>query len=269
MNERDLELHLAAAEHIALKAGSMLLAHEGQVTAEEKHENDYVTDADKASEHMIVGYLGSLFPDEGFHGEEGGDISRKFPRWVIDPIDGTMNYMRGIPDYTISIGFEEEYGKPLLGVVYNVRQGELFSGLEGKGAWLNGRPISVSAIAHTHKALIISEAPHRRKEWCPAYYKLFQKVYKECSDFRCLGSIALEICYIAAGRVDAVFEYNLGYWDICAGLAILKAAGGTYDSIDPEKTVADEPCDFIATNGHLQEWLRRLVRATGDIRKES
>lgn len=261
-----LELRLHAAEALARKAGSLLLQHEASFLVEEKAKNDFVTDADKASEALISSTLEALFPSDGFHGEESGDRSKAFPRWVVDPIDGTADFIRGIPDYTVSIAFEESYGNPVLGVVYNPRQDELYSGLAGKGAFLNGRSIRVSDVTNPSEAVMIAETPFRKKEWAKRYFTLFEDIYQEISDIRCLGSIALELCYIASGRADAVFEYNLGYWDVAAGCAILKAAGGEYSTIDPGKVIADEPVDFIATNGSLQAWLEGKVRPFGDIR---
>lgn len=268
MTESSLFLRQAAAEHIARQAGSMLLEKERQkhLLISEKHDNDYVTEADTASEAMIIVYLSGLFPGEGFHGEEGGDQGSAFPRWIIDPIDGTMNYMRSLPNYTISIGWEEEPGKPLIGIVYNVRQDEMFSGCVGYGATCNHRPIHVSDIADPRKALLVCETPHRKKEWASSYWKLFGSLFNQCSDIRTFGSIALELCYIASGRLEAVFEYSLGYWDIAAGTAILRAAGGLMEPIEQDRLLSEEPCDIIASNALLHSWIADQVRAFGTIR---
>ncbi len=268
MNPSMLTLRLAAAEHIARCAGAMLLERERKrdFSIAEKQENDYVTEADVLCERMIAEYLSCLFPGDGFHGEESGDSGSAGPRGIVDPIDGTMNFMRGIPNYTISIAWETEPGDPLLGVVYLVRQEEMFSGCQGMGATCNGIPINVSSIEDPGNALLVCETPHRRKQWADRYWELFSSLFMQCSDIRTFGSIALELCYIACGRLDAVFEYSLGYWDIAAGAAILQAAGGRIEPIDRNRRLGDEPCDFIASNGLLHDWIAPQVREFGTIR---
>lgn len=270
MEKRELRIRRDAAEHIAYEVGFMLLKKDfnRDFKIEEKHKNDYVTEADKESERMIINYLSFLFPEDGFHCEESGNSKNAFPRWIIDPIDGTMNFMRGMPNYTISIAFEETAGNPLIGIVYNVRQKELFSAIKGEGSFLNGEHIEASNVQDNNKAIIIVKAPHRRKEWSHKYCDLFGKIFKQSSDLRCLGSVALEICYIAAGRVDGIFEYNLGYWDIAASICILKEAGGMIEAIIENDNVSKEPCDIIASNVYLFQWLSKLVRDYGTIRDE-
>lgn len=270
MNVPALLLRQAAAEHIAREAGRMLLEKERKdnLRVTLKHANDYVTEADIQCEDMIISYLSKLFPNEGFHGEESGDHGDTFPRWVIDPIDGTMNFMRSLPNYTISIGWEEQAGHPLLGVVYAVRQDEMFSGCVGLGATCNHMPIHVSTIDDSGNALLVCETPHRQKQWAPRYWELFGSLFSQCSDIRTFGSIALELCYIASGRLDAVFEYSLGYWDIAAGAAILKAAGGVIEPIERQMRLDTEPCDIVASNGLLHTWLSNRVRTFGSIRSE-
>ncbi len=268
MNTTMLEYRRVAAEHIARVVGRMLLEKErkNDLSVSLKHANDYVTEADTASETMIIDYLSKLFPWEGFHCEESGDSLSGCPRWIIDPIDGTMNFMRSMPNYTISIAWEAEAGNPLVGVVYNVRQDEMFSGCVGIGATLNGKPIEVSSIEESSRALLVCETPHRQKQWAAKYWNLFESLFQQCSDIRTLGSIALELCYIACGRLDAVFEYNLGYWDVAAGVAILRAAGGVFETIDQDKKICFEPCDMVASNGLLHQWLAPQVREFGTIR---
>jgi myo-inositol-1(or 4)-monophosphatase len=262
------ERRKVAAESIARSVGQMLLDREAHkdLKIEEKSVNDFVTEADTTAEQMIIEYLSAQFPDDGFLGEEQGERGSDAPRWVIDPIDGTVNYIRGMPNYTISIGWEEEPGNPIVGVVYNVRQDEMFSAVVGSGAYCNGKPISVSAIDDPARAIIICEAPHRKKQWAGRYWQLFSQIFQGCSDLRTFGSIALELCYMASGRLDMIFQYDLGYWDIAAGAAILKEAGGIIEPIEPQKNLSVMPCDIIATNGLLHPWISQQVRDFGSIR---
>ncbi len=257
-----------AAEYIAREVGKMLVSMERieSLTIEEKQKNDYVTEADTAAERMIIDYLSSRFPNDGFLGEECGREDSTMPRWIIDPIDGTMNFIRKIPNFTVSIGWEEEAGNPVVGVVYNVRQDEMFSASAGDGAFCNGERISVSRVSDPAKALMICETPHRKKQWAPRYWQLFTRLFSQVSDIRTFGSIALELCYLASGRMDAVFQYHLGYWDIAAASAILREAGGAIEPIDPLANLSTMPCDIIASNGLLHQWISDEVRGFGTIR---
>ncbi len=266
MNE--IQKRYEVALNLAKQAGIMLLEIEnnGRIEISQKADNDYVTQADTLVEKFLKDSLKNSFPSDFFLGEEEGQEAEGFPRWVIDPIDGTMNFMRGLPNYTISIGWEEEMGNPILGVVYNVRQGELFSGIVGEGAFLNGQPIHVSTVDTPKKALLICEAPFKQHENVASYFTLFQQLFLECTDLRCYGSVALELCYIASGRIDSIFEYSLGYWDIAAGTAILRAAGGVLETIDRTRNLSTYPVDIIGSNGHLQTWISTKVRGFGSIR---
>lgn len=254
-----IETHLSAAVTAIRKAGSLIMERErqGSYHVMAKDTNDYVTDTDKESERLIIDTLRSFFPTDSFFGEEeGAEKVSSSGRWVIDPIDGTVNFFRGIPNYTISIAWEKEPYQPLVGVIFNPRQNELYAAVKGKGATLNGEPIRVSSISDPKKAIVVTVPPHRRHEMSDAYFRKERAIFDSVCDLRSLGSCALELCYIAAGRMDCYYERALGYYDYAAGKVILEEAGGKLEVLEQ---VSDYQIDFIASNGLLHPWLRNVV----------
>jgi len=258
MNE-ELNDRLEIAIKAAKEAGLMVMDADinGKKTFKEKKLNDFVTDFDFKSEKLIIDIIKENFPEDSIFGEESGNIKGERGRWIIDPIDGTVNFFRGIPNYTISIAFEREQFKPLLGVVYNPRQNELFYAMKGIGAFCNGKRISVSKIKDPKKAISVLVPPHRRKEKSDQYFSIMRKIFDEISDIRSFGSAALECCYIACGRLDCYFEFALGYYDFAAGMIILQEAGGEIKSINGDLT--DNYCDIVATNTALTPWLLNIT----------
>jgi len=253
---------LSAAVVIAKQVGEMLLEATLQTESiSEKAPNDIVTTYDTAAENMIVGYLRECFPQDGFWGEESGesDAQEGSGRWIIDPIDGTVNFTRSIPDYTISIAYEETLGKPLVGVVFNPRQHELFTAVSGEGAFLNGQPIKVSSVDDPSVAMSLISPPHRKHWLAPQYFRMLQEIFVQTRDIRDLGSAALHLCYLACARADGFFEYGLHYYDIAAGMVILQEAGGVYETFVPSEHIPQSG-DIIASNGKLQTWYANQIR---------
>lgn len=259
MDKAILRQHLDVAIAAARAAGSQAIAAEMSkhfhVTT--KHINDFVTDADKENEKLIIGMIRKAFPDESFFGEESGESDAPGRgRWVIDPIDGTTNFFRGVPDFVISIAWEIEKYHPLVGVVYVPSQNELFYAAEGMGAFCNGVPIHVSTISDPKFALMVCVPPHRHHECADAYFAAERRLFNGCSDIRSFGSAALECAYIAAGRLDGYYELLLGWYDIAAGCAILREAGG---KLDCAGGFSDTRCDVVASNGLIHDWIHRQV----------
>jgi myo-inositol-1(or 4)-monophosphatase len=184
---------------------------------------DFVSEADRACEELIVAALTRHFPEDGFLGEEGGLRSGGNLIWVVDPIDGTDNFLRGIPFWCVSIGLVAEH-QALLGYIYNPVTEELFSAVRGGGAFLNGEAIRVSDTADIERARICVGFSYRRPVAPHA------RVVKSLLDAHCeysrLGSGALGVAYTAAGRFDAYWEHHINAWDVAAGLAIVTEAGG-------------------------------------------
>lgn len=230
---------------------------------------DLVTDADRASEALIIARLHAAFPDHRILGEEGGerveldgDGGRRY-RWLVDPLDGTTNYAHGYPHFAVSIALEREH-VVLLGVVYDPMRDELFVAERGKGATLNGRPIHVSAIDQLIRSLLatgfsynLAERAENAALW-DAFLNITQGTRRD-------GSAALNLCYVAAGRLDGFWERPLQPWDLGAGGLMVLEAGGrvtTYDGapFDPFRR------EVIASNGHvhaaMHDVILRHVRAT-------
>lgn len=259
MDRQTIRQHLEAAISAARLAGKEALAREKKrdFTVSSKATNDYVTDADKGNEKLITEYLRERFPEESFLGEETGEHdSTGKGRWIIDPIDGTTNFFRGVPNWVISIAWETELHHPLVGVVFCPSQNEMFTASEGEGAFLNGKPIHVSDVDDPKKALIVLVPPHRRHEGAEPYFEVEKKFFYSCSDIRSFGSCALELCYIAAGRLDIYMEQFLCYWDLAAGTVILREAGGIIECLEGFQ---DRRCDLVATNGKLQRWTMEVI----------
>ena len=259
--ERDLLLRLDSAIAAARGAGKIILEKDSsRISIESKGLNDNVTEMDRASERFIINYLKIRFPDDNFLGEELGEIlGGKGGKLIIDPNDGTDNYIHNIPNYSISIGYEDIEGVLSLGVVYNPSQNEMFHAVKGNGAFLNGKPIKVSKIVDPALSFSSVSPPFRNHEKAPLYFKIFEAIFLQIGDIRRFGSAALDLCYIACGRLDAYYELGLQSYDIAAGLVILSEAGGSYSPfLESEDLFIDG--NIIATNGYLQNWYEKQIR---------
>ncbi len=239
---------LEAACEAARRAGAML-REKHSVHVELKASKDFVTDMDRASERMIISYLRERFPEDGFCGEEGGVTDSRDGMWVIDPIDGTTNFIRAIPLYTISIGYMYR-GELEAGAVYAPALDEMFTATRGGGAFLNGRPIHVSRETDPERVVASMSFVHRvpavRDKVLPQLTALLRQV----NDFRRMGSAAFDLCCVACGRVDAFFEPELHIYDIAAGVLIVREAGGVATGW-PGGADCLESGNVIASNGLL------------------
>ena len=227
MENKLLKQRFQLALEVSKEVSRFLLSHEylrHDIT--QKAENDYVTTADKSSEDMIENAIRKAFPMDSIFGEENGKIGQdKDKRWIIDPIDGTVDFMTGFPNYTVSIAFEDELGLAF-GVVTVVRQDEVFSAFRGEGAFLNGERIFTDENTPLNKQLAILVPPHRHHDLLDGYLKRMRKFYDIISDMRSLGSAACSLCYVASARVAMYYEVGLKLYDCAAGIIILKEAGG-------------------------------------------
>lgn len=259
---------IAAHLEVALKAAKLTGAYlleagrDSEIVVHDKHQNDFVTDCDRKSEEMIIETIKQSFPDDSIFGEESGSSGdSRTGRWIIDPIDGTTNFFRSMPNYTISIAWELEPFNPLVGVVYNPRQQELFWASEGCGAFLNGQPISVSKIDDMSRSILVCAPPHRRHELADKYFETAKQLFLASSDLRSFGSCALELAYMAAGRLDGYYELCLGYYDMAAGMALVREAGGKVESALLGQPFTDERCDVVASNGLIHPQILHMVHA--------
>lgn len=212
------------------EAGDILMQdfRAGHNAVSSKGENDFVTTADKANEERIRSFISLNFPSDSVLGEEEGESSGSDGfRWIVDPIDGTVNFMNGFPLFSISIALE--YREELVaGLVYIPYYDELFSAFKDKGAYLNDKPIHVTAEQDLSRTLMLAVPPHRVHAWLDSYLSEMRQMYNLCSDIRSVGSAAVSLCYTACGRCSAYYERFLHIYDIAAGLVIVKEAGGAY-----------------------------------------
>lgn len=188
--------------------------------------NDLVSYVDKTSEQLIVERLKHLMPAAGFIVEENTESKKQEFNWIVDPLDGTTNFVHGIPCYSVSIALELNQ-EIIAGVVYEVSRDEIFYAEKNKGAFLNGKKISVSARKTLSESLIATGFPIYNFNRLDGYLKALTYFMKHTHGLRRIGSAATDLCYLACGRVDAFFEYNLNAWDVAAGALIVKEAGGT------------------------------------------
>lgn len=193
---------------------------------ETKSKNSLVTYVDKTAEKMLVGKLSELIPEAGFIAEEGtSDKVGAIYNWIIDPLDGTTNFIHGVPCYCISIGLTRNE-ELILGVIYEINLDELFYAWEGSKAYLNGKEISVTKTEKLENSLIATGFPYYDYEKQKEYMDLFQDLMKSTRGLRRLGSAAVDLAYVACGRFDAFYEYSLNPWDVAAGAFIVQQAGG-------------------------------------------
>ncbi|MDR1673117.1 MAG: inositol monophosphatase [Bacteroidales bacterium] len=193
---------------------------------EVKGEHNFVSYVDKGAEQMIVEQLRGILPEAGFITEEGTASDRKARfNWVIDPLDGTTNFIHGLPPYAVSIGLLED-NVPVVGVVYEISLNECFYAWKGGGAYLNGVPISVSARCSVNDSLIATGFPYYDYHLMRPYIDCLEYFLQHSHGVRRLGSAATDLSYVACGRFEAFYEYSLSSWDVVGGVCILQEAGG-------------------------------------------
>lgn len=226
-----MEPMLSIAVRAAERAGTFIERESinvDRITVEQKSRNDFVTEVDRKAEAMIIEALSKTYPDHGFIGEESGDTNADAEYlWIIDPLDGTTNFIRGIPHYSVSIACMHK-GKLIHGVVHDPVKRETFSASRGAGAFVNGRRMRVSKIRGLEGALLGTGIPfsNRKQEHIPPYLATLSDLLPETAGVRRAGSAALDLAYTAAGRFDAFWEVGLSKWDMAAGILLLTEAGG-------------------------------------------
>ncbi|MBI4707830.1 MAG: inositol monophosphatase [Candidatus Omnitrophica bacterium] len=220
---------LGTAFRAAMLAGFHILENLGRISKDDidtKRASDFVTRADKEAEQIILKTIKHKFPDHHFLAEESiKEVDTGEYRWIIDPLDGTTNFIHEYPVFSVSIALEYK-SDVVLGVVYDPLRDELFTAEKGKGAFLNGKPLRVSLISDLSKSLVATGFPFRKKELIDPYLDLFKNIFHRVSDIRRAGSAALDLAYLASGRCDGFFEIGLSPWDIAAGSLLITEAGG-------------------------------------------
>ena len=254
------------AEAIAREAGELLKEFYWRgVTAEYKGDVDLVTEADRASERLITERLCSALPDHGVYGEEGSRSALDSEyRWYVDPLDGTTNFAHGFPAFCVVLGCEhrpaglaaEQDGEMVAGVIYDPLRDEMFRAVKGGGATRNGEPIRVSSTPVLAESLTATGFPsHKRHKNANAHF--YYEFTLRSHGVRRAGSAALDLAYVAAGRLDGFWEFNLNPWDTSAGVLLVREAGGEVTHFDGGTFTLDSR-ETLATNGRIASEMQAL-----------
>ncbi len=224
---------LNIARKAAREAGKVLLrhfAHRDQLTVTTKSRNEFVSEVDRTAEETIVNVLRRAYPSHGIIGEEGGSRAGDDYTWIIDPLDGTTNYLHGFPQFSVSIGLTYR-GVLDQGVVYDPLREEIFHASRGAGAFLNDRRLRVSNRKELEGALLGTGFPFRDFSHADAYMGMLQQLMRDTAGIRRPGSAALDLAYVAAGRLDGFWELGLKSWDMAAGALLIREAGGVVSDL--------------------------------------
>lgn len=256
------------AVRAARQAGSIMIRHLNQLeTLEvvEKARNEFVSQVDRLAEEAIIEVIRDYHPDHSILAEESGESGDHEYQWIIDPLDGTTNYLHGFPVFCVSIAVAHE-GQIEHGVVYDPLRQEVFTASRGQGAQLDGRRIRVSKRAQMSQSLIATGFPYRmNKQFIDDYLAMLKAVIEDSAGVRRPGSAALDLCYVAAGRVDGFWEIGLNIWDIAAGALMIREAGGrisdyrgTDKYLENGNVVAGNPKIYSALSKLLAPYARNL-----------
>ncbi len=251
---------LTVAIEAALHAGALLKEGFGtsfEISSKEGHHN-LVTTYDRLAESAILQSIMKRFPSHGFIGEESGHQKSGDILWIVDPLDGTVNFAHNVPIFSVSIAASHQ-NKILAGVVYQPMTNELFWAEEGKGSFLNGKPLKVSPQANLEAAYLTTGFPYNVKEDPLHCIETFEKLTQCGIPIRRLGSAAIDLAYVAAGRFDGYWEASLQPWDLAAGLLIVQEAGGLVTRYDGSACSILEAGPVLATNRHLHNQLKEML----------
>jgi myo-inositol-1(or 4)-monophosphatase len=236
--------YLTVCEQAARAGGAVLLDWIDRFEVKEKGPSDLVTEADLTSQRVIREFLLGTFPEHGFLGEEGVDERGSGScRWIVDPLDGTTNYAHRLPQFCVSVALEDA-GEVIAGTIFDPMSGECFTAAAGQGAWLNGKPIRVSKVTELGQALAAVSFPARVPRGSPLIQD-FIEVLHQAQAIRRMGSSALNLAYLAAGRLDAYWATDTKTWDVAAGWLLVQEAGGVVTGLGGEPRNLAHP-HFVA-----------------------
>jgi myo-inositol-1(or 4)-monophosphatase len=254
---------LKTAVTAARRAGDIILNNLGNLSAADvqtKQAFDFVTKVDQWSESVIIKTIQEKFPSHSFLAEETlKQADAGTCRWIIDPLDGTTNYIHGYPVFSVSIALEYG-GEMLMGVVFDPLRDELFHAVKDGGAFLNDKKIRVSGTTTLAGSLIATGFPFKAKDMLELYLSAFRKIFFEVSDIRRAGSAAVDLAYVAAGRCEGFFELNLGPWDMAAGGLLIIEAGGTVTDFGGGQDFLSTG-NIVAGNNHIQPQILQIIRS--------
>jgi len=253
---------LNTAVKAARKAGSIITRASfdlDKLTVRRKRQNDFVTEVDHAAEDAIIGVLRDAYPDHGILAEESGEKAADSEyQWVIDPLDGTTNFLHGFPQYCVSIGLLHKR-KLQQAVVYDPNRNELFTATRGVGAYLNDRRIRVSKTERLGEALMGTGFPFREVGELDNYLGMFKRMTLGTSGIRRPGAAALDLAWVAAGRIDGFWEIGLSPWDMAAGALLVREAGGLVGDLDGEDKFM-ESGRIVASNAKIFSAILQTLR---------
>ena len=257
---------LTPMQELAREAGSLLMSFFGKVSIEYKGDVDLVTAADRAAEKMIVERIRQQWPDHDLIGEEGSrrETGSDF-RWYVDPLDGTTNFAHGYPVFCVSMALEYK-GERIAGVIYDPSRDEMFAAEKGSGAQLNGRAARVSSTRLLKESLVATGFPSHKRHNNPNIH-FYHQITLRSHGVRRAGSAALDLCYVACGRYDAYWEFNLNPWDTAAGVLLVQEAGGTVTNFSGGPFNLDSR-EVLGSNTLLHEELLREFQAIIEGRVE-
>ncbi|MEL6840571.1 MAG: inositol monophosphatase family protein [Pseudomonadota bacterium] len=249
----------------ARKAGRALVKDFGEVEnlqVSAKGPGDFVSRADKAAEAIIREELMHARPSYGFLGEEGQEIDGDDPtrRWIVDPLDGTTNFLHGLPHWAVSIALEHK-GQIVAGVIYDPVKDEMFYAEKGGGAWMNESRLRVSARHRMIESIFATGLPFAGMAHLPEALQDLARLLPTTAGVRRFGAAALDLAYVAAGRYDGFWERSLNAWDIAAGIIIVREAGGIVEALDPETDVL-ETGSIICANEPIFNAFAKVIRNT-------
>lgn len=255
--DKALQIGIKAAK----EGGKILLKYFNKIHIEEsreKNRNDFVSLADLESEEKIKEILTSFDPDIGFLGEEGGGNIQKELYWVVDPLDGTKNFLHGFPFFAISIALLKR-GNPILGIIYEPVRDDIFYAIKGRGAYLNTEKIYIAPPEERRLSLIATGFPFKKKEKLSSYLEVFKDVFLRFSGIRRAGSAALDLAYTAKNTFAGFFEFGLSVWDIAAGSLLVQEAGGIVkDSKGKDRYL--ETGNIVAGDSKVVETLLEIIK---------
>src|SRR3954454_15799449 len=242
-------------ESIAREAGALLLSFFGKISIEYKGDADLVTEADRAAERLITERIVALWPDYDLMGEEGARREHGSDyKWYIDPLDGTTNFAHGFPVFCVSLGLTHK-GERVAGVIFDPTRNELFAAERGSGSFLNGNVIHVSKTKKLVESLVATGFPSHKRHQNPNIH-YYHQITLRSHGVRRAGSAALDLCSVAAGRVDAFWEFKLNPWDTAAGVLLVEEAGGTVTDMQGKPFDLDSH-EVLASNKLFHEELLR------------
>jgi myo-inositol-1(or 4)-monophosphatase len=252
---------IETAKQAATSAARILLENFGKITSSHirvKRKNDFLTYVDERSEQEIIGILHHDFPGHTILAEESGQKNNRSDYcWIIDPLDGTKNYIAGIPIFSISIALRYKQ-QTIIGVVYDPIHQDLFTAERDKGAFLNGKPLRVSPATQLNDCLMATGFPFKYKDFLPVYMDCFEDIFRQITSARRMGSAAIDLAYVAAGRFDAYWELGLNPWDCAAGALLVEEAGGKVTDFWGENRYLTNGY-IIAANPTIHPLLRKII----------